>query len=83
METLTALTLFLGIAGLSSSLFGVVFLMSPGTLSRVSQQMTRSIVTLDNFMVRHNAMAGLFLLFGGLLMLYSFTVLLGAAPALF
>ena len=83
METLTALTLFLGIAGLSSSLFGVLFLMSPGTLSRVSQQMTRSIVTLDNFMVRHNAVAGLFLLLGGLLMLYSFTVLLGAAPALF
>jgi len=83
METLTALTLFLGIAGLASSLFGVIFLMSPSTLGRVSQQMTRSIVTLDNFMVRHNAMAGLFLLFGGLLMLYSFTVLLGAAPALF
>ena len=83
METLTALTLFLGLAGLASSLSGVIFLMSPSTLSRVSQQVTRSIVTLDGFMLRHNAMAGPFLLFGGLLMLYSFTVLLGAAPALF
>ena len=83
METLTAMTLFLGLAGSTSALFGVIFMVSPGTLTRISQQVTRSIMTLDTFMLRHNAVAGLFLLLGGLLMLYSFAALIGAAPALF
>lgn len=83
METLTALTLFLGIAGFGSCLSGVFFLVSPDTLSQVSQKLTRSIMTLDTIMLRHNAVAGLFLLLGGLLMLYSFAASIGAAPALF
>ncbi len=83
METLTALTLFLGVAGLASCLSGVLFLVSPDTLSRVSQKVTRSIMTLDTVMLRHNAIAGLFLLLGGLVMLYSLTVLIGAAPVPF
>lgn len=83
METLTALTLFLGIAGFASCLSGVLFLVSPDTLSQVSQKVTRSIMTLDTVMLRHNAVAGLFLLLGGLLMLYSFAASIGAAPALF
>lgn len=83
METVTALTLFLGVAGLASCLSGVLFLVSPDTLSRVSQKVTRSIMTLDTVMLRHNAMAGLFLLLGGLVMLYSLTVLIGAAPVPF
>ncbi len=83
METLTALTLFLGVAGLGSCLSGVLFLVSPNTLSRVSQKVTRSIVTLDSVMLRHNAIAGLFLLLGGLVILYSLTVLIGAAPVPF
>ena len=83
MTTLTALTLFLGVAGLGSCLSGVLFLVSPDTLSRVSQKVTRSIVTLDTVMLRHNAIAGLFLLLGGLVMLYSLTVLIGAAPVPF
>ncbi len=83
METLTALTLFLGVAGLGSCLSGVLFLVSPDTLSRVSQKVTRSIMTLDTVMLRHNAIAGLFLLLGGLVMLYSLTVLIGAAPVPF
>ena len=83
METITALTLFLGIGGFGSCLSGVIFLVSPGTLSRASQRVTRSIVTLDTVMLRHNAMAGLFLLLGGLLMLYSFMVSIGAARAPF
>ena len=83
METLTALTLFLGFAGFGSCLSGVLFLVSPDTLSQISQKVTRSIMTLDTMMLRHNAVAGLFLLLGGLLMLYSFAALIGAAPALF
>ena len=83
MTTLTALTLFLGVAGLGSCLSGVLFLVSPDTLSRVSQKVTRSIMTLDTVMLRHNAIAGLFLLLGGLVMLYSLTVLIGAAPVPF
>ena len=83
MTTLTALTLFLGVAGLASCLSGVLFLVSPDTLSRVSQKVTRSIMTLDTVMLRHNAIAGLFLLLGGLVMLYSLTVLIGAAPVPF
>lgn len=80
METLTAMTFFLGIAGLASCLSGVLFLLSPDTLSRASQRVTRTIMTLDTIMLRHNALAGLFLLVGGLVMLYSFSVLLGVAP---
>lgn len=83
METITALTLFLAVAGLASCLSGVLFLVSPDTLSRVSQKVTRSIMTLDTVMLRHNAIAGLFLLLGGLVMLYSLTVLIGAAPVPF
>lgn len=80
METLTAMTFLLGIAGLASCLSGLLFLVSPDTLSRVSQKVTRTIVTLDTVMLRHNAFAGLFLLLGGLVMLYSFSVLVGVAP---
>jgi hypothetical protein len=80
METLTAMTFFLGIAGLGSCLSGALFLVSPDTLSRVSQRVTRTIITLDTVMLRHNAFAGLFLLLGGLVMLYSFSVLIGVAP---
>lgn len=80
METLTAMTFLLGIAGLGSCLSGVLFLVSPDTLSQVSQKVTRTIVTLDTVMLRHNAFAGLFLLVGGLVMLYSFSVLVGVAP---
>ena len=80
MEALTVMTLFLGIAGLGSCFSGVLFLLSPDTLSRVSQRVTRSIMTLDTIMLRHNAFAGLFLLVGGLVMLYSFSVLVGVAP---
>jgi len=83
METLTALTLFLGLAGSTSALFGVIFIVSPDRLTRISKKVTRSIMTIDTFMLRHNAGAGLFLLLGGLLMLYSFAALIGAAPALF
>ena len=83
METVTALTLFLGFAGLASSLAGALFLLSPETLSQLSQSVTRSIATLDNFMLRHNTIAGIFMLAGGLLMIYSFTVLIGATPQLF
>lgn len=83
MEAITAVTLFLGFAGLASSLAGALFLLSPETLSHLSQRVTRSIMTLDTFMLRHNAVAGIFLLVGGLVMIYSFTVLIGAAPAPF
>ena len=61
----------------------MLFLVSPDTLSQISQKVTRSIMTLDTVMLRHNAVAGLFLLLGGLLMLYSFAASIGAAPVLF
>lgn len=83
MEVITALTLFLGFGGLASSLAGALFLLSPETLSQLSQKVTRSIATLDTFMLRHNAIAGIFMLVGGLVMIYSFTILIGAAPAPF
>jgi hypothetical protein len=83
MDAITGLTLFLGLAGLASSLAGALFIVSPETLSQLSQRVTRSIVTLDTFMLKHNAVAGVFMLVGGLVMIYSFTVLIGAAPAPF
>lgn len=83
MELITGLTLFLGLAGLASSLAGALFIVSPETLSQLSQKVTRSIVTLDSFMLKHNAIAGIFMLVGGLVMIYSFTILIGAAPAPF
>ncbi|MBI2081155.1 MAG: hypothetical protein HYY54_03650 [candidate division NC10 bacterium] len=83
MELITGLTLFLGLAGLASSLAGALFIVSPETLSQLSQKVTRSIVTLDSFMLKHNAIAGIFMLMGGLVMIYSFTILIGAAPAPF
>lgn len=83
IQVITALTLFLGCAGLASSLAGALFIVSPETLSQLSQKVTRSIVTLDTFMLKHNAIAGIFMLVGGLVMIYSFTVLIGAAPAPF
>lgn len=83
IQVITALTLFLGFAGLASSLAGALFLLSPETLSQLSQRVTRSIMTLDTFMLKHNAIAGIFMLVGGLVMIYSFTILIGAAPTPF
>lgn len=80
IQLVTAVTLFLGLGGLASSLAGALFILSPETLSQLSQKVTRSIMTLDTFMLKHNAVAGIFMLVGGLVMIYSFTVLIGAAP---
>ena len=78
METLSALTLFLGVAGSGVVLSGFLFLMAPDTISRASQQAAKSIMTLDSFMLRHRPMSGLFLLAAGIVMLYSFGTAIGA-----
>ena len=78
METLSALTFFLGVGGFFVSISGFLFLASPETISRAGQQMAKSIVTLDSFMLRHRPMSGLFLLAAGMVMLYSFGTAIGA-----
>ena len=78
MDTLSALTFFLGVAGLAVCLSGFLFLASPETISRASQQMAKSIVTFDSFLLRHRPMSGLFLLAAGIVMLYSFGAAIGA-----
>lgn len=78
METLSALTFFLGFGGFFVSISGFLFLASPGTITRAGQQMAKSIVTLDSFMLRYRPMSGLFLLAAGMVMLYSFGTAIGA-----
>ena len=78
METLSALTFFLGVGGSFVSLSGFLFLVSPETISQAGKQMAKSIVTLDSFMLRHRPMSGLFLLAAGIVMLYSFGSAIGA-----
>jgi uncharacterized protein YjeT (DUF2065 family) len=78
METITALTLFLGLAGFAVCCSGFLFLVSPQTISQASQRMAKSIVTLDSFILRHRPISGLFLLAAGMIMLYSFGTAIGA-----
>jgi len=78
MDTLSALTFFLGVAGLAVCFSGFLFLVSPETMTRASQQMAKSIVTLDSFLLRHRPMSALFLLAAGMVMLYSFGTAVGA-----
>lgn len=81
METLSALTFFLGVGGLAVCCSGFLFLVSPQTISRASQNMAKSIVSLDTFFLRHRPISGLFLLAAGMLMLYSFGAAIGAFPS--
>jgi uncharacterized protein YjeT (DUF2065 family) len=78
METLSAVTFFLGVGGCFVFLSGFLFLFSPETISQAGKQMAKSIVTLDAFMLRHRPMSGIFLLAAGILMLYSFGSAIGA-----
>lgn len=78
METLSAVTIFLGFGGFFVSLSGFLFLASPQTISRAGKQMAKSIVTLDTFILRHRPISAFFLLLAGMIMLYSFGTAIGA-----
>lgn len=51
-------------------LFGLLFLLTPEFVHRLSQGVNRSILTLDTVLVRHHRLTGGFLLLIGIPLLY-------------
>lgn len=66
-------TMLLGLtiaAGVMSSLFGLLFLVTPEVVHRLNQGISRSILTFDTILVKYNRVTGVLFLAVGVFLLY-------------